>query len=421
VKVKEFELTNFRGIESMALTFTDSTTAIVGVNGVGKSSVLDALAIALSGLIFRVLDQSNKSRDISVDDIRLGSDFSRISVRVEIENREVDWAFAKNRKSGKHQGIRTSLLESLNRYTEPVADILRKAMSSELAVSLPLAVYYDVHRAVLDVPLRVKGVLKNTPHEAYSDALSHGGTDFRGFFAWFRQREDAENERIRDESNFRDRDLEAVRNAIELFTRFTKLRIRRKPTLRMTVQKEGHELNVMQLSDGEKCMLALVGDLARRLSLLNTALDNPLEGNGVVLIDEVDLHLHPRWQRSVLSDLARTFPNCQFIVTTHSPQIIGELKPEAVLLLRDGMFCGHPERSLGLDSGEVLDEIMEGTARNASVTEDLRKIRRALDDDELDQAQRMLEQLMQRVGRIPDVLEARAALDMLRWLPEDEE
>lgn len=82
-------------------------------------------------------------------------------------------------------------------------------------------------------------------------------------------------------------------------------------------------LDVLQLSDGEKCTLALFGDIARRLAIANPSLDDPLQGDGVVLIDELELHMHTSWQRKVISMLKKTFPNIQFIITTHSPQILG--------------------------------------------------------------------------------------------------
>jgi len=135
---------------------------------------------------------------------------------------------------------------------------------------------------------------------------------------WFRNLEDAENEKRIDTPAYRDRGLEAARSAIAAFTDFRDLRIRRKPRLRMTVVKHGMELNVAQLSDGERNMLALVGDLAQRLSVLNPDRPNPNDGHGVVLIDEIDLHLHPGWQRTVVASLKRTFPNCQFIICRRS-------------------------------------------------------------------------------------------------------
>ena len=96
----------------------------------------------------------------------------------------------------------------------------------------------------------------------------------------------------------------------------------------MTVSKNGMEQNVNQLSDGEKCTLALFGDLARRISIANPHMQNPLEGKGIVLIDEIELHMHPSWQRKVLTTLKSVFPNIQFIITTHSPQILGGVDDE---------------------------------------------------------------------------------------------
>lgn len=78
------------------------------------------------------------------------------------------------------------------------------------------------------------------------------------------------------------------------------------------------------MSDGEKCTIALFGDLARRMALANPNKDNPLDGEGIVLIDEIELHLHPLWQRRILNVLKKVFPNIQFIVSTHSPQVLGE-------------------------------------------------------------------------------------------------
>lgn len=421
--LKEIELVNFRGIEKMSLPFMTRTTAILGVNGVGKSSVLDALAIALSNMTERIVGQASRARKMSPDDIKSGADFARLKVSVDMEaDSPTTWAIALNRhkKSRKISVEQSSDFEALNAQANLLNGRMHFRESESMPINLPLAVYYDVHRAVLDVPLRVRGALKSTPREAYYDALGHGGTDFRGFFAWFRDREDAENERVRDDPKHFDRDLKAVRDAIERFTKFTDLRIRRKPSLRMTVKKGNVEFNVLQLSDGEKCLLALVGDLARRLSLLNTERANPLEGDGIVLIDEIDLHLHPKWQRTVVASLEEVFPNCQFVITTHSPQVVGELSPESVMLLRDGVFLGHAERTLGLSSGEVLEELMEGAARNAAVDAELTAIRTLVDNDAIAQAQSSLEALRLKVGDIPEVLELHAATESLQWLEDGE-
>lgn len=423
MQIKRFTLVNFRGIEKMELDFEGKqTVALVGVNGVGKSSILDALAITLSNLTSRMVGQPSKSRAISKDDIKLGTEYTRLQVETKLfENYCVDWAIALNRKAGKHPSDRSSDLSRLNDAADSVEyGINQHEFEGGGAIELPLAVYYDVHRAVLDVPLRVRERLVNAIAEGYDDALGHGGADFKRFFIWFRNQEDLENENSRDTPGYRDSDLSVVRRAIETFTGFKDVRIRRKPALRMTVLKGDFEFNVLQLSDGEKCLLAMVGDLARRLTLLNCEVADPLKGKGVVLIDELDLHLHPGWQRTVVANLEKTFPNCQFIITTHSPQILGELPAESIILLKDGQYLGHPERSLGLRSGEVIEELMGGFAQNQAVSQQLRKIYRDLDDDDLESAQANLVQLRERVGKIPDVLEAQANIDSLRSSEEGE-
>jgi predicted ATP-binding protein involved in virulence len=422
MKIESLELVNFRGIKKMSVSFTQQATAFVGINGVGKSSVLDALAIAMSQLVWRINGIPQKARPISPDDIRVGAEFARVGVNVLLRGESVAWAVAKNRRTDKTAPAeRRSDLGNLNQaVAELDAEWSHVEEDRQDQYDLPLAVYYDVNRAVLEIPVRVREKLRNNPHEVYADALDHGGTDFKRFFIWFRFREDYENEQLRDNPGFRDRALEAVRSAIATFTQFSDLRIRRDTPLRMTVMKNGCELSVAQLSDGEKNMLALVGDLARRLSVLNPSLKNPNEGYGVVLIDEIDLHLHPGWQRTVVASLQRTFPNCQFIFSTHSPQVVGELQAESVMLLKNGALLGHAPRALGLDSGEVLEELMDGKARNVEVTQALGKIQNLIDDDKIIESNQELEKLKSKVGEIPEVLQAQAAIASLQWLEESE-
>ncbi|GLR38739.1 AAA family ATPase [Pseudomonas plecoglossicida] len=408
MKVSQLRLTNFRGIGELSVDFTERTTAFVGVNGVGKSTVLDALAIGLSQLAWRIIGSPQKARPIAIDDIRVGADFARIEVTAILDDRPVTWAIVTNRKKGSYNDpLRKSDLDALNEHVRRMQGL----WSQQAIDDRPLSVFYDVHRAVLDVPMRVREKLAHDVGEIYQDALDHGGADFKRFFIWFRNFEDAENEVRTDDPGFRYHGLEAARKAILTFTGFEGVRVRRKPNMRMTVKKNGTEFSVLQLSDGERNMLALVGDMARRLSVLNPSLENPNEGHGIVIIDEIDLHLHPGWQREVIRKLELTFPNCQFFISTHSPQVLGELQPESVMLLKGGEFVGHARRAIGLSSGEVLEELMGDTARNRQFQSDINQIERDIEDERFKEARAKLKDVSLRFGALPEVLRLEESLE----------
>lgn len=127
--------------------------------------------------------------------------------------------------------------------------------------------------------------------------------------------------------------------------------------LAMMLRKNGEPLNAEQLSDGEKIYLALVGDLCHRLSLANPVGD-PLLGGGIVLIDEVDLHLHPQWQSEIANALTRTFPNIQFIISTHSPHVINSVPTTSLRIIdADGSITSAPY-GYGMPSNVVLGDLM---------------------------------------------------------------
>jgi len=119
--------------------------------------------------------------------------------------------------------------------------------------------------------------------------------------------------------------------------------------------RNGRRLPFNQLSDGQRTLFAMIGDMVRRAVLLNPQLGDKVleETPGVVLIDELDLHLHPKWQRRIIEDLRRTFPKIQFIATTHSPFLIQSLRSGEELIMLDG----QPTAQLG---NMGLEEIARG-------------------------------------------------------------
>jgi len=320
-------------------------------------------------------------------------------------------------RKGHFQGLFSnrdrSNLTNLNDFTKHLQE---KISESEERVNLPIFVYYSVGRAVLDIPLRIRERHSFKLFAAYDHALEKSGITFRSFFEWFREREDLENEN-RKYVNFReqpedfcfpDPQLEAVRNALQLFLpEFENLTVRRNP-LRMEVEKNGKTLTINQLSDGEKCLMAMVGDLARRMAIANVMRENPLDGDGIVLIDEIDLHLHPKWQRMVVPKLIEVFPNCQFIISTHSPNVITHVHPNNLYLLKQsetGMIAERPSESYGKTVDRILEDLMGlTTTRPDKVSTSLHKIYEQISLWQLDEAKKLIAIMKGEIDGDPELL-----------------
>lgn len=312
-----------------------------------------------------------------------------------------------------------SNLQELNDYAKGIQS---KISETSEKVNLPLFVYYPVNRAVLDIPLRIRGRPNFDLLTAYDDALT-SGANFRTFFKWFREREDLENEscqRTLDDildtlakpvdSQYPDVQLNAVRSALtEFLPDFSNLTVRRSP-LRMEVEKNGKRLTVNQLSGGELILIAMIGDLARRMAIANPDSTKPLLGSGIVLIDEIDLHLHPRWQRIIVHKLLEVFPNCQFIISTHSPHVITHVHPESLFLLEQtysGIVARKPDESYGKTVDRVLEDLMGlETTRPDKVAIDLHSIFEAIDAGKLEEARNQITTLMQKIGADPELVKA---------------
>jgi hypothetical protein len=169
----------------------------------------------------------------------------------------------------------------------------------------------------------------------------------------------------------------------------------------MTVNKNTQELIIDQLSDGEKCLLAMVGDIARRLAIANPSLDDPLQGEGIVLIDEIELHLHPQWQHKIIPRLTETFPNCQFIVTTHSPQILSHVYPENIYILQstpDGIIASNPESSYGRDSNQILEDYMGTPERPQDIKDKILELFRLIDRNDFAGAKQLCQSIGSEIG-----------------------
>ncbi len=399
MKVDKLFLKNFRGIRDIKLDFHNNMNIFFGTNGSGKSTVLDAIAVMLSWSVNRLRTVNASGRPIMEKDITNNATPAIIDIHCSDGNNNIEWKQVKNRKGH-------AVSEQKSDYSKLmffIKNLQEEITLSQEKTNLPLFVYYPVHRAVIDIPLRIKNRHSFNLLDAYDNALT-SGADFRTFFEWFREREDLENENrkykddiIKPEGyQFPDIQLETVRKALAMFlpAGFVNLTVRRNP-LRMEIQKHGEILTVNQLSDGEKCLIAMIGDLARRMAIANPLLDNPLQGSGVILIDEIDLHLHPEWQRMTITKLSELFPNCQFIISTHSPHVITHVEPENLWLLKqfdNRIVAERPVESYGKNVDRILEDLMGmETTRPDTVYNDIKEIFDSINNNELQHAKQKID------------------------------
>lgn len=206
------------------------------------------------------------------------------------------------------------------------------------------------------------------------------------------------------------RELKIVRKALEDFMPgYKNLEVKRVPRPHMVLEKNGEFLSLDQLSDGEKGFITLVGDIARRLTIANPNMKNPLLGKGIVLIDEIDLHLHPNWQRRIVPQLIKIFPKCQFFISTHSPQVIGHVRPENVFLLmqsEEGIFCDKPQETYGMSLDRIVELVMDDEARPQSIVDKLERLFECIERGKFKEAKEIVSVLKKDMPTDPELLRA---------------
>lgn len=420
MKITKLDVSGLRGFAQATVEFDPTFTLLVGVNGVGKSSVLEALRISLS----RVLPKFTASRAgplaFSGDDIRIGS--SALSVWADFrfgdEPRQFLMHVPRERYAqGEEGSVRHGVIETPER--EEMSQPWPKA---DKAAEQPLGLYFGIRRShPTDAQAKI-GQARGGQAAAYADALSDvRALHLSDMASWILAQEVLAEELPRARMH-----LDALKSAAASFLpTCTGLRaINENDKPRLLITKGGMELDVRHLSEGERGMLALALDLARRLSQANPGLDDPVrDGVAVVLIDELDMHMHPTWQRQISGLLTGTFRNCQFIASSHSPQIIGETQPHQLILLKqtDGKVvpeqCGQ---AYGLDTNYVLEQIMETPSRPAPVRAAIDAVEEALDEGDLDLARKKLADLRRlQHGDDPTSAGLEAAINNLEALADE--
>lgn len=408
MRIKKLILENFRLFEHLEVDFPDSNfIVLIGNNGGGKTTLLDATSKAISQLIKEM--GSALEDTMSNSDIKRGKEKSDIIASFDLWKKEIDVICTWQIGHGNNRIVQFEYIE----------EILNEIKSKSIK-NLPILTYYRVNRTNVIPEISLHSI-ENPILLAYSEGLASRNSAFTKFENWFINELNIENENKVDkkaDSSYELPSLAHIRKAFKNFLsiigeeKITDIRIARdEVNLDFNVDnrpfaaviKNGVKLRFSQLSSGEKMIMYMVSDIARRLTIANSHSEDALNGEGIVLIDELDLHLHPRWQKSIVNALTNTFPNVQFIVTTHSPIVLSGVRREQIIVLNDGVIIPNTELP-NIYSGtadEILEDILFAPKASDEFEDEKKEIDELFNSHDFDSAERKLQDLKNKVKAAP--------------------
>lgn len=408
MKLDSLKLTNFRGFSEFEITFDPSFTVLLGGNMAGKSAVLVAAVLGLSrGL------GGNATRGFDADEVH----------KVVVSSGgipELQWTFPVR--------IEAKIIEDGFGPGWELWHLVRNA--AHLPTKLPPVAYSVLNRRI-DEPLPIValyGVDRHWDREQPADDVRGVGSRDDGYIGlfdvrsshalmagWMRKQTYVE---LQQGNGYRQPQLAAVEAAVTscvdevvrfwFDVQYDELRL----------ERAGRDIqSFSMLSEGYRNMVAMVADIARRASVLNPqhGREAHLLTEGVVLIDELDLHLHPAWQRRIVEDLRRTFPKIQFIVTTHSPQIVASVSRSQIRLLDRNQLIAEKPYVQGRSTDEILEDVFGVAARPEAIQAEIDALYQLIEDEDYAAARAHLAALQERLG--PDD----AAMIKARWILETED
>ncbi len=419
LRIGGLEVHNFRKFESYSVEFDRQLTVLVGDNGTGKSTLIDAACVAL-GSLFQGVEHAKAPSLVSDDArglvIKQGDAIvlqPQYPVTVEASGTalgdEISWTRSLNSAKGRTTRVDAAPIIEAGKRIQGLA-------GGDADAILPVLARYGTDRLwrqgsaqEAPVPSRTRG---------YEDALEASSNESR-MNAWFRSQSIWEWQNKRESSLFT-----AVRRALascfDAAASSHDAMVDYDAELKQLVftfsdsNGEYHRDRIGSMSDGYRGTLSLIADIAYRMASLNPAMgERVLETPGIVLIDEVDLHLHPRWQARILEDLVRIFPNVQFIVTTHSPIVVASVPKHNIRVL--GAECAQAPavQTRGRDASDILNAVLGAASRPHEAARLFDAFNGAVDGGDYTEARDVLGQIEDYVGPDdPDAVAARTTLEL---------
>jgi len=429
MKIKNIKLKNFRCFEELVIELNERCNVIVGVNGAGKSTILDALAISIGTYFAKIPTAYSlpiQKEDVLRKSYLTGSIISTeyqfpvvISTKGIVCGDHIEWEREINGLKNKTTVKNASSLIKIGHIQQ------QNIQNGNIDTILPIIAYYGTGRLYKKKNNRITklGIKKSSRLDGYTDALS-SGTNEKQLLRWF---EDMTLIKIQEDREIPE--LKTVKTAIENCFEIGNKDVSdvsinysvKSKDIEVSYRKnnEIEKLPLHMFSDGIRITLTMVADIATRMAKLNPQLlDNVLETPGVILIDEIDMHLHPSWQSRIITSLLETFTNIQIITTTHSPIVISNIKSEYLRILKNNEIM-NPSTNYNRELDDIVNNIMETDYRPEEVRNLINQINQNIDNGEFDEAKKLLDNLKDIVGETDsEVISARNSIELEEFFKE---
>ncbi|OCH54104.1 MULTISPECIES: AAA family ATPase [Vibrio] len=363
MKLDSIEIENFKLFKHKKFEFNSNFNLIIGINGSGKTSLLNAVAVAVAGWAHSYIANDNNLRPIEDNEIREIQIDQRFDKTKETRIKAVGKALVvsplekcdegialwqRTRKEGSSTTITSAEMKyaypagggfsdkSYNVRFEVLINRIFNYIERKNHFDLPIIAFYECNRlwkTIEKIDIEEAATLRHSRFDPYIDCF-HTGSDDKAIGQWLLSEKLISLDEGRDTQVLKAikyAAISALENCSDFKFDFKEKRV-------MVEFDDGSAIPFEHLSDGQRTILGLFCDIARRAAILNPHLGGEASEKvkGVVLIDELDLHLHPKWQRRIIEDLRRVFPNIQFICTTHSPFLIQSLRSSEELIMLNG-------------------------------------------------------------------------------------
>ena len=429
MKIKNIKLKNFRCFEELVIELNERCNVIVGVNGAGKSTILDALAISIGTYFAKIPTAYSlpiQKEDVLRKSYLTGSIISTeyqfpvvISTEGIANGKFIEWSRELNGLKNKTTVKNASNLIEVGHIQQ------QNIQNGVTDTTLPIFAYYGTGRLYKKKNNRITklDIKKSSRLDGYTDALSLG-TNEKQLLRWF---EDMTLIKIQEDREIPE--LKTVKTDIEKCFEIgnkdvTDVSINysvKSKDIEVSYRKnnEIEKLPLHMFSDGIRITLTMVADIATRMAKLNPQLlDNVLETPGVILIDEIDMHLHPSWQSRIITSLLETFTNIQIITTTHSPIVISNIESEYLRILKNNEIM-NPSTNYNRELDDIVNNIMETDYRPEEVRNLINQINQNIDNEELEEAKELLDNLKDILGETDsEVISARNSIELEEFFKE---